>query len=295
MKQRSIFLGTFVVSVLAVCFVIAGENNEEPAHGYAEVPEPLIYYETKGAGEAVVLIHGGNLDRRMWDEQFDLLSKNYYVIRYDVRNYGKSVLATHPYLDANDLAALLNQLKIDKTHIIGLSLGGRIGIDFAIAYPDKTRSLIAVGPGLSGFDWSRDSNQTFSQMIKAASEGHPEKAMELWLKDPYMAPAMEDPQRAQKIRQISLDNLNCWLANPFLERELDPPAIKRLGEIKAPTLIIVGSRDVPDIQKISNLLAKEIHGAQKIVISGSGHMVNMEKPIEFNKAVLDFLNQQKKS
>ncbi len=106
--------------------------------GFAEINGGKIYYEVAGSGHPLVLIHGGQMDRRMWDEQFDLFSKSYRVIRYDVRGFGKSPASTNVYADEEDLAALLKYLQVDKAYIVGLSLGGRIAIDFALTHPDMT-------------------------------------------------------------------------------------------------------------------------------------------------------------
>src|SRR5262249_28753205 len=87
--------------------------------GMARVSEPVLYYETAGKGPAVVLIHGGNLDRRMWDDQFQEFAKQFQVIRYDVRTYGLSELPTRPYSDVDDLESLLRFLHIKKAHLVG--------------------------------------------------------------------------------------------------------------------------------------------------------------------------------
>jgi pimeloyl-ACP methyl ester carboxylesterase len=259
--------------------------------GMAEVAEPVLYYEAAGTGEPVVLIHGGQLDCRMWDEQFQTFAQHYRIIRYDVRGYGKSEAPTKPYANEKDLLGLLQYLHIEKAHLIGLSLGGRIAIDFTLTYPDRVKNLVAVGPGLSGFAWSAEGEKRSWQIVEAARDQGPEKAVELWLHDPYMAPAMENPVLAKRLRCLARDNARCWLVNPFLRRELTPPAVKRLGEIHAPTLVVIGERDVPDIQAIGKLLKKGVPHARKVMIPGAGHIVNMEKPQEFDRIVRRFLEE----
>jgi pimeloyl-ACP methyl ester carboxylesterase len=267
-----------------------GAEADRPVKaGMAEVAEPVLYYEECGTGEPVVLIHGGQLDRRMWDDQFQLFAKHYRMIRYDVRGYGKSETPTRPYSDVKDLHSLLNGLGVKKANLVGLSLGGRIAIDFALEHPDRVISLVGAGPGLSGFEWPAESEKRAWALTRLARDEGPEKAVEGWLKDPYMAPAMENPGLAPRVRRLALDNARCWLHNPLLPRGLDPPAARRLGEVRVSTLLVVGDRDVPEIQSIVKMLGKGIPHAKKVVIAGAGHMVNMEKPAEFNRAVLDFL------
>ena len=141
---------TFVLSI------VAGAQN--PDRGQVPVNGGKLYYEITGQGHALVLIHGGQLDRRMWDDQFRFFGSKYKVIRYDVRGFGNSPAAAEPYSDKEDLAALLKFLKVEKAYIAGLSLGGRIAIDFAIAHPEMVDALVLAGPGLSGFSFNPDPN-----------------------------------------------------------------------------------------------------------------------------------------
>ncbi len=255
--------------------------------GFADINGGKIYYEVRGAGHPLVLIHGGQMDRRMWDEQFDLFSKTYRVIRFDVRGFGKSPASTNVYADENDLAALLKYLHIEKAYVLGLSLGGRISIDFALTHPDMVDAIVPVAPGLSGFHFTEDPNETDSW--RAALAGDWQKVADLWLKSGYMSLAMENTKIAPRLRQLALENAHQYLDNPMLESIPNPPAIERLPDIKTPTLIIVGNRDVSDIHEICGLLYARIPGAREIVIEGSGHIINMEQPELFNRAVLNFL------
>jgi pimeloyl-ACP methyl ester carboxylesterase len=270
----------------------AGDQSPEFAgRGFAPVEGTRLFYEVKGTGPPVVLIHGGQLDSRMWDDQFDVLAKQFTVIRYDVRGYGGSSQPDRLYSDAGDLAGLLDYLKVEKAHLVGLSLGGRIAVDCALAHPKRVRSLTLAGPGLSGYEPpnAEEGELRMWTLVKSARDDGPDKVTETWLKDPYMAPAMEQARLAPRLRRLSRENAHCWLRNPLLQRSPNPPAAKRLGEIKAPTLLILGDRDVPQIKATIEVLEKGIRGAKKVDIKGAGHMVNMERPDEFNRALLAFL------
>jgi pimeloyl-ACP methyl ester carboxylesterase len=115
-------------------------------------------------------------------------------------------------------------------------------------------------------------------------------AGEMWLQSAYVEPAMANPDVAKKLRPMAIENSASWLVNPLFALSIVPPAIGRLSEIKAPTLLIAGDRDVPTTRKIVDLLNEEISDSRKIVIAGAGHIVNVEKPDEFNGIVLDFLH-----
>jgi pimeloyl-ACP methyl ester carboxylesterase len=272
----------------------AGAQTPELAgHGFAPVAGTRLFYEVKGTGPALVLIHGGQMDSRMWDDQFAVLAKQFTVIRYDVRGYGGSFRPDQLYSDADDLAGLLDYLKVKNAHIVGLSLGGRVAIDFAMAHPKRVNSLTLAGPGLAGYEPpnSEEADVRMWNLIKAARDDGPEKVTELWLKDPFMAPAMEQARLVPRLQKLARENAHCWLGNPVLQRSPQPLAAKRLDEIKIPTLLILGDRDVPQATATIETLEKGINGSKKVVIKGAGHMVNMEKPEEFNEAVLAFLGK----
>jgi pimeloyl-ACP methyl ester carboxylesterase len=278
-----------ILALLANFMAAAGTVRAQEAvkTGMAEVRGGTIHYEIAGSGVPLVLIHGGQMDCRMWDEQFKLFATTYRVIRYDFRGFGQSPVSTKVFAGEDDLADLLRFLGVRKAIVIGLSLGGRVAIDFALAHPDMTEAIIPVAPGLSGFHFSDDPNMTESW--RAAQANDWDRVASLWLKTGYMAPAMENPSIAPRLRELARDNAHEVLDNGALERVLNPPAIERLPEIRVPTLVIVGDRDVADIHEICGLLRARIPAVTEVVVRGSGHIVNMEKPREFNEAVLRFL------
>jgi pimeloyl-ACP methyl ester carboxylesterase len=177
-----------------------------------------------------------------------------------------------------------------KAHLAGLSLGGRIASDFAVTYPDRVASLVLIGPGLTGFrDDDPNAGRKFWAFVEAARDQGAQALADLWLKDPYLAPAATNPAFAAQLRRLAIENAHTWLVNPLLERTPKPPTAERLAEIRVPTLLVLGSLDVPYIHKAIALLEKSVPGAKKVVIQGSGHMVNMEKPEEHDRALLGFL------
>jgi pimeloyl-ACP methyl ester carboxylesterase len=129
------------------------------------------------------------------------------------------------------------------------------------------------------------------EIIKAARDAGPDAATGLWLKDPFMAPAMEQAELVPNLQRMARENAHCWLENPVLQRPLKPVAATRLGEIKVPILLVIGDRDVPQIKATVETLERGIRGAKKVSIKGAGHMVNMENPEMFDKAVLGFLRE----
>lgn len=261
---------------------------------FAEVNVAKLYYEVMGEGYTVVLIHAGKLDGRMWDGQFRKFAKHYKVVRYDVRGYGKSEIPQRPYSDVEDLYSLLRFLNVDKACLVGLSVGGKIAIDFTLEHPKMANALIPVSSDLGGWkgDWSDEIMQKYQKIIEAARDESESKAVEMWLEFPLFAPAMENATIGPRIRKIVQENSHVFLANPLLRREIKPPAVQRLSEIRVPTLIIRGEREISGFIDVADTLEKNIAGAKKVVIPGAGHLVNLEKPEEFNRVVLDFLSER---
>ena len=254
------------------------------------IPGSHLYYEVHGRGTPVVLIHGGNLDSGMWDSDVPVLAKTFRVITYDVRPYGRSGPVTDDYAWHEDLRALLDHLKIPRADLVGLSLGARLAINFALAYPSRVDRLVLAGPGLDGYNWTPD--PLMAGLVAAVKARDAAKATALWLEHPYMATGMRDPTRAVVLRRLAERNQHIWL-QPVGPRVVpEPPAATRLAEITAPTLVIVGTLDVPDILGIADRLTAEVRGARKVVLPDVGHLINLEAPERFRARVTDFLRRR---
>jgi 3-oxoadipate enol-lactonase len=259
-------------------------------HGFAEVNGTRLYYETAGTGEPLVFVHGFTLDTRMWDDQFEAFAQRYRAIRYDARGFGKSALPDGtPYAPYDDLKALLDYVGVEQAHVIALSMGGGIAIDFALTYPQMTRTLVAVDAVVGGWRWS-DEDVKHSKLREemAAREGIP-GAKRAWLAHPLFAPANEQPTVAARLAQM-VDEYSGWhFVNNNPAIGLKPRAFERLEQITVPTLVILGERDEPDFHGMADALASRVPEARKVVLAGVGHMANMEAPQAFNEAVFDFL------
>ncbi len=250
---------------------------------FAEVNGARLYYDEEGAGAAVVLIHAGLMDSRMWDRQVPALAERYRVIRYDARGHGRSAPPAAPHSQAEDLRALLDELGIERAALVGLSMGGRTAIDLALAHPGRVSALVLLAPGLSGSRIGAYTDAQIARVDAAIRSGDLGPAAELWLE--VWAPlGLDEP-----IRTIALDNAGVFLYEEF-EVEPETPAADRLEEIRAPTLIVAGDRDVPGILAIAELLEQNVPGARRVILPGVDHMVNFRVPGELNGLVLEFLD-----
>lgn len=258
--------------------------------GFTEVNGTRLYDEIAGSGMPLVLIHGFSVDTRMWDDQFIPLAERYRVVRYDLRGFGKSALpGDRPYAHADDLAALLAHLGIPRAAIVGLSMGGEVAIDFALAYPEMTRALVAVDAVVGGHRWSDAWSAQAGLVRHTARSAGIDAAKARWLDMPIFTPAREQPAVGARLARMVADYSGWHWVNRDPHRKSEPSAVDRLGEITAPTLVILGERDMPDFHAIADTIAERIPGARRVIIPGAGHMANMEAPERFNEAVLGFL------
>lgn len=286
----------FVIIILCSAFGHAQDTNPgDLKTGFLVVGNAKIYYEEKGDGVPVIMIHGGFIDRRMWDSQFDYFSKDYRVIRYDVRNHGLTTSGADVFTNYDDLNAIMDTLKINKAVVMGLSMGGLIAIDFALAHPEKVIALIPVSTGISGFDKKDDGWKEFDRNIniefgKNSVDGAVDCMLKAWTDGPYRTPGQVDKKVREKVSMM----LKSTFDKPDTMRapgKLNPSANGRLPEIKAPVLTVYGNLDMQGIINIAGRIENEIKGSGKVMIKDAAHMVNMEYPDEFNKITEKFLSE----
>jgi 3-oxoadipate enol-lactonase len=266
--------------------------------GRVAVPGSSLYYEAAGVGPPVILLHAGYLDRRMWDDQFVRFARSYRIVRYDARGLGRSGPADTPYSPYEDLYSLIHALKLTRVTLIGASLGGAASLDFAVAYPELVEKLVLIAPGLSGYAWPpEDLNQAWRVEARAALTRADTVGVALaWIHSGYLLPASEHVAVATKLRTLLADNVGAWKSllrhHEDYDTGITPPAIDRLASIRAPTLLIVGTRDVTDIHHIIDTLRLRLPHARTVVFQGAGHLPNMELPARFSATVLDFLRKR---
>jgi pimeloyl-ACP methyl ester carboxylesterase len=283
------------IMALTLLFVIqtsAQGADKGTVSGIALVNGAKLYYEMRGKGPTLVLIHGGLVDSRMWDDQFNAFAKHYRVIRYDLRGFGRSEFSMGPLSHIDDLYALLKFLRVEKATVLGLSLGGMVATDFTLEHPEMVERLILAGSALRGFQYPRDPKRL--AIDKAAEEQGKEKAIRMWLDYELFATAKNNPVFQKRMKEMLSDNYRTWgpTPAPIVWTWPQTPTVERLGEIKKPTLVIIGDKDVPGTIAIADALHTKITGAKKIVIKNVSHHLNMEKPKEFNQAVLDFMKEK---
>jgi 3-oxoadipate enol-lactonase len=242
-----------------------------------------LWYEETGSGTPVVLLHEGVVDSRIWDPFLPLVTDRLRTIRYDQRGYGRSPMWTGPYSLVDDVVSVLDAAGVERAALVGTSRGGRIAIQTALEAPDRVSALVLVASGLAGRPLDIDVTPEQEARWDAA-EARGDLAelaaidMEIW------APmGVDDELRAMFVENVEASNAE--------DPVRDAPSAGRLGEISVPTLVVTGARDVPAINELGELLAREIPGARHAVIEEADHMVQWRAPEELARLVLDFLRR----
>ncbi|HEY4786986.1 MAG TPA: alpha/beta fold hydrolase [Bacteroidales bacterium] len=295
------FLGSPVLPLL-VRDVIDRANASNVKKGWIKLEDGRLYYEELGKGEPVIFIHGHSLDHTMWDEQFREFAKFYRVIRYDCRGYGLSTMPKEgmEFLHADDLKELMKQLNISKTHLVGLSMGGFIALDFLALYPEKVLSATLASGNIcnaNGPDkpWTEEERQKRRAEIFELET----KGIDAFKREWFNLLMKSGGSQQEKIRYPLWKMVYEWEAWQPLHYEprllLGASIISKLKQmtISVPVLVLEGrslGNHFPEHSPILDLIPT----AKFMVIDDAGHMMNMERPIEFNKTVEDFIKSSHK-
>jgi len=257
-----------------------------------ERPGARLMYEVAGDGPAVVLIHGFGLDMRMWDPQVGPLADRFRVVRYDCRGFGASgpFDPAVPYTHAGDLVALLDHLDIGEAVLAGLSFGGRVALQAALADPARVRGLALLDAVLDGVPWDPESARALDEVARRVQESGVLAGREAWLAHPLFAAARERPDLAAALAAMVAGYPGQHWLGQDPHRETRRP-IDVLEGIAVPALVAVGERDVAGFREMSAVLARRIPGAAYHVVANAGHMVTMEQPAAINDLLTGFLQE----
>lgn len=265
---------------------------------YVEIEGKQLAYEVAGEGETIIFAHAGFLDSGMWDDQWQIFSQKYQVIRYDMRGYGNSDALQGPTSRREELHALLTHLGIESAYLVGCSMGGEMMLDFTLEHPPMVKALVMVNSTPSGFELQGVPPADVLALIDATQKGDLARVSELqlriWIDGPYRQPHQVSPevrQRAWSMTQTPVRRMTWATADMQPANPLAPAAVQQLSNVHVPTLIVVGTLDDPEIQRAGDVLAAGIAGAQKAIIDNAAHIPSMEQPKEFNRLVLEFLDK----
>lgn len=266
----------------------------------ARVNDINLYYQVRGRGPNLALIEGVGYHTWMWYRQLPAFESHFRTLIYDNRGVGQSDKPPGPYnhvQNADDLAGLLDHLDWERTHVLGVSMGGFIAQEFAIKYPERLDKLVLVATGFGG-----------PNMVQV-----PPEALKAMTPDPNLSPeermrrgmpiAFGNPSWPE-LRPAEFEQIIRWRLEQVQPAEAALAQIMagavfntedRLAQIEAPTLIVAGTDDRVVPCRNAELLAEAIPNARLNIIPGAGHLVFIEEAEQFNRAVIEFLQPEAES
>jgi pimeloyl-ACP methyl ester carboxylesterase len=269
-----ITLVTFVVllfTTAAECQINYGSNKQ--VGKYADVNDIRVYYEIYGAGEPLLLLHGNSGSIGSFLYQIPELSKHFKVVAVDSRAQGKSTDADTEItyaLMASDMSALIDKLNLGSVYVVGWSDGGNVGLELALAHPNKVRKLVVFG-----------ANYTHENFMAPPDS---------------VAMEADDPRLVRTVPFIKKSKEGMDRLSPVVRKKLSDLiekypnlTVEQLQQINVPVLVVVGDRDAINLDQTISLFTSLPH-SQLFVVPGSSHMVPVERPELSNSEVVRFLS-----
>lgn len=254
-----------------------------------------IHCEVEGDGPWVVLCHALACDLRMWDAQLPMLRERFRVVRFDTRGHGGSSVPAAPYgFDqlVGDVDGLCTALRVEQAHVVGISLGGMVAQEFALAHPRRVASLVLCD---TTSRYPEGTAKIWEERIAAVRSGGMaplvDATLDRWFTAPYRIARPDVMARiSAMIRSTPAEGyIGCGAAVPTID------TTARLGTIDCPTLVIVGEHDAGTPLAMAQAMQSGIPGAELAVIESASHLCNVEQPDAFNTLLLDFLTRVAKT
>jgi 3-oxoadipate enol-lactonase len=248
-----------------------------------------LYFEISGLGPPLVLIHGWSSNSLCWDDQIPAFQKEFRVLRYDRRGFGKSSGLPDVTADPADLDALLTHLGIKSAIILGHSQGGYVALGFVQNYPQRVKALILYGaapPDGFGVPWSGPDAWPLAQLKEAARTKGIDAIWQVLANHPLLSGDQMRPDALARVQKIRSMYSGADLQNELPQSgQTARPTMARTVDINIPTLVITGEKEMPYYRLVGDALAYAIPGASRVVIKNGGHRANASQPAAFNAAV----------
>ena len=273
---------------LAFALQAPATSASSPREAYADLPGVRLWYrDTGGNGVPVVFMHAATGSSRVWDFQIPAFTAaGYRVIAFDRRGFGRTTLApggVQPGTAADDLHALMDQLKIDRPHLVGTAAGGFVSVDYALSFPQRLRSLV-IANSIGGVQ-DEDYLELGRRIRPPAFNALPADVREL----------------GPSYRASNPDGTRRWLELERTNRSEGPPppaqtmrnriTFALVETIRTPTLLLTGGADLYAPPPVMQLFVKRIKGSESVVVPEAGHSTYWEQPEAFNRAVLAFIRK----
>lgn len=294
----SSFYGSAVLPLIVRDAIVQEGYPTSLKKGMIDIGRTKLYYEEMGQGTPIILLHGHSLNHRMWDRQFFELSKNYRVIRFDFRGYGYSAPQKEgeQFTHVEDLRDFMNTLKIDKAHIIGLSLGGYVATDMLGWFPERIKSAVLVSGNIRpipkpSIPMSEIEERKRDEEITALKA----KGVDAMKREWFDALMKSGGSQKEQMRRPLWSMIYQWDAWQPLHKEArviaGGDAYDQLKKNKptVPVLVVEGKSETSNYSKNPEIL-EYLPNGKFVIINDAGHMLNMESA-DFNEIISKFLNQ----
>lgn len=272
-------------------------------HSTVAVDGDELFFEDAGSGYPVVMLHDGTLHSVIWQHQIGHLSTHWRVVAYDRRGYGRSTKPDTGYSNVEDLRVVLDSLGITRAVLIGASAGGRLAMEFAVLHPERVAGLVLIGAVIGGFDMVPEFvslrwrlvepllTPDHTSLLNPLTADAIDETIRRYRDDPYIISERNASAKAWFIEQLKGSFAN--VLNPGRHMKwLDPPVSGRLAEIRAPTLIVVGEDDHPELHAQAGALQWGIRDATRVMVSSAGHFPQIERPDVTNALISTFLRER---
>jgi len=290
-------LTTLLITLVAIACTNKHYELDDRKTDYLAVKDHRLYYEELGEGEPLVFLHAGLMNSDMWSRQVAFFANaGYHVICIDDVGHGKTQDGKDSVNNHENILALLDHLRLEKVNLAGLSWGGIHASDFAVEHPDKVDKLILVSAGLNNY-FTREHEDSLTldlraRMDSAFSQKKYDTAVDLfiqtWLVGPHRKPEAVNPETIDYMRKEVLSKIQNHGMDTWTHIR-NTPAIQDLNRIKCPVLIITGTEDLEGIKKTAAIFRDSIPSSYHMEFTGVAHMINLERPDEFNHLLLTFL------
>lgn len=252
----------------------------------------MLHVEEQGTGPAVVLVHAGVADHRMWDPQVPLLAESHRTIRYDARGFGRSPHVAGPLSYTDDLLALMDALGIPRATLVGCSFGGGTVLHAAATHPDRVERLVLVGAGVSGFQAASPLDPIFDLIEEAYTARDYERVLDLEEKAWVVGITRDAQSVSAEVRALAREMNRTKFAyedTPVEYVDGSASDVDALRRLDIPVLVLVGDHDCAVVRETADFLVGALPRATAAIIRDAAHLPNLEKPAEFNRILAEWL------
>ncbi len=251
-----------------------------------------LYYEERGRGPALALLHGFPLDGRMWEQQLASLSDRYRVIVPDLPGFGRSRLEAAFTIEslADDVHELLKALEALPSALAGLSMGGYVALAYVKKYPTDLRALALVDTKAEADSpQAREGRQKMIELVRTSGPRAVADAMQPKMLSPDTI--SHRPQQVRALREMMENCPDATIENALAAMRDRRDFTNVLPSITVPTLIVVGESDAITPPEVAQAMGRAIPSSEVVVIRGAGHMSPLEQPEQVSAALRSFLDR----